>query len=205
MADTWTASSDQLPPPQYSVVRSESTVVRQSQGVASQRKFVPTRQRSVSQAASIVGKYKVAHAPNFDKSILGSGDFSIISGGTFYQENDQSAVNEKTIVNGPTAQASTASRKKPHYPENPFEKFKDFADLNGGVVDPAYSHFVIVYAKQNSTKPKNILEELQQIEQDEKLSKFKLKLKKTMNVKKLTLNSPTTTLSDYSDPLIAMN
>jgi hypothetical protein len=177
-------------PPEYSVVRSESTVVRQSQGVTSQQIFVPLRLRTVksNQAASIVGRYGVGHAVNFDKSILGSGDFSIISGGTFYPENDQKNI----IVNGPTAQASTSTRKQPFIPENPFINFKDFADLtpSQAAAESASSHIIVT----SDDYPKNILEQLELHDmenENEKESKFKLKLKKTMK-KKFNFNNIST-------------
>jgi hypothetical protein len=263
---------DELPPPQYSVVKSESRVVRQysttprlhhqsqqphgfrpsystisrvehyepevvvsptsydAQNPApAEQNFFPSFFRTQplsglfrpqkpvqqpSQAASIVGRYSVGRAVNFDQSILGSGDFSVVRGGTFYPEGERSFRVKgdddfvATFLNGhgrPSAQASTAPRKEPYYPENPFENFKDFADINAGA-DPAFSHFVVVYANKNSTKPhpkpaspKNIFEQLQlldlekekekqeEISEDKKLmklSKFKSKLAKTKKVVK---------------------
>lgn len=284
-SDMW-MEPDELPPPQYSVVKSESRVVRQfsptpqfqhqqhqpqhhqqphgfrptystisrvehyePQVVISSRSYdaqnpAPAEQnffpsffrtqpfttlfrppKSVtppSQAASIVGRYSVGRSVNqnqFDQSILGSGDFSVVRGGTFYPEDERTfrVKGEDEFVasflNGhgrPSAQAST-QRKEPYYPENPFENFKDFADINAGN-DPAFSHFVVVYANKNSTKPhpkpkspKNIFEQLQLLDQEKeeekkdqevsekdsenekqlmKLSKYKSKLAKTKKVVK---------------------
>jgi hypothetical protein len=158
-------------------VRSESTVVRQTQGVSNQRKIPSLRSAKLRQAASIVGRYSVEHAVNYDKSILGSGDFSLVRGGTFYPENDQQSIKDKN--NAAISQASTSTRKKPYFPKNPFKNFKDFADLNAA----AFSHHTIV-----AFQPRNILEELQQLDEErkeKKSSKFKSKL--------------------MIDPLIAMN
>lgn len=132
-------------------------------------------QGPVNSAASIAGRYSSGRAHNFDHSILGSGDFSVIRGGTFYPEGER-PFNLKSsdgflssFLNGhgrPNAQPLTAP-KQSYYPEDPFENFKDFADINAGN-DPAFSHFIVVYANKNSSlphpshpSPKNIFEQLQ--------------------------------------------
>jgi hypothetical protein len=219
-------------PPQYSVVRSESTVARQSQGVASaaaaefasptsrQHDFAPKFYRpqqssnANQQAAAIAGRYNNVRTVRNDESILGSGDFLLIRGGTFDSSNGGSLLGNGF---GREAQASKASRKEPHYPANPFENFKDFADIAG---DPAYSHFVIVYDNgESSTRqpkirkaPKNIFEKLQLIDQENeeisKLSKGKLKLAKTKFVGKKKYGSKYESKSivdSYDDPLMAVN
>ena len=223
---------DELPPPEYSVVRSESRVVRQysstpqnrehnggfrpipnppnyssisrvehfepevitssvfdSQSpVTAEQNFFPSffrqlpsspnsrpYQSAPNSAASIAGRYTAGRSQNFDHSILGSGNFAVIRGGTFYPEGEKSFRLKgsddifTSFLNGhgrPNAQPLKAV-KEPYYPEDPFENFKDFADLNAGS-DPAFSHFVVVYANKNSTKPhpsypspKNIFEQLQ--------------------------------------------
>lgn len=135
-------------------------------------------------AASIAGRYSAGRAHNFDESILGSGDFAVLRGGTFFPEGERNfrVQNDdfySTLLNGhgrPNAQPLTAT-KKPYYPEDPFENFKDFADLNAGS-DPAFSHFVVVYANKNSTKPhpshpspKNIFEQLQLLDLEKEQEK----------------------------------
>lgn len=265
---------DELPPPQYSVVRSESRVVRQYSSTphreenggfrpihnppnyssisriehsepevvagdaenpsTAEQNFFPSYfrnpplsshsrpyQSSPNSAASIAGRYSAGRSQNFDQSILGSGDFAVVRGGTFYPEGERSFTLKgnddffASFLNGhgrPNAQPLTTS-KQPHYPEDPFRNFKDFADINAGS-DPAFSHFIVVYANKNSTQPhpshpspKNIFEQLQLLdlekeneknqepeeiskspESNEKklmrLSKFKSKLAKTKVVKK---------------------
>lgn len=265
---------DELPPPQYSVVKSESRVVRQyspqqpqihggfrpmyssisrvehlepevvvsshENPTTAEQNFFPSFFRSPPvnahsrpyqtatspnvAAASIAGRYTAGRSQNFDRSILGSGDFQVLRGGTFYPEGERSFKIKGTdeflasFLNGhgrPNAQAQTSS-KEAYYPEDPFENFKDFADLsniNAGS-DPAFSHFVVVYANKNSTQPhpshpspKNIFEQLQLLDLEKekekssttteqpsekavydkklmKLSKFKTKLAKTKVVKK---------------------
>lgn len=276
-SDMW-MEPDEIPPPEYSVVRSESRVVRQYSSTpqhreynggfkpipnppnyssisrierfdpevittsifdgqnptAAEQNFFPSyfRDSPVSShsrpyqtvpnsAASIAGRYSAGRAQNFDHSILGSGNFAVIRGGTFYPEGEKpfglkSSEDFSSFLNGhgrPNAQPLKAVRQ-PYYPEDPFENFKDFADLNVGS-DPAFSHFVVVYANKNSTKPhpfhpspKNIFEQLQLLDLEKereenqqsestetsekendpkklmKLSKFKSKLSKTKVVKK---------------------
>lgn len=205
--------ADELPPPEYSVVRSESRVVRtysnspssssdasisrvehyepevvvsSSQSdpqnpTAAEQKFFPSYLSAIplgrplkivpsSVAASIAGRY----GRGFDPSILGSGDFSVLEGGTFYPD-EESQYHKKTTYDTffknshgskPYAEPLTA-KKDGNYPEDPFEHFKDFADINSGS-DAAFSHFMVIYANKNSTKPhpshpspKNIFEQLQ--------------------------------------------
>lgn len=133
--------------------------------------------QSNTNAASIAGRYSAGRAQNFDQSILGSGDFAVIRGGTFYPEGeDRNAYRFKDsdeffsgggfFKNGhgrPNAQ--TLKAKKPYFPEDPFEHFTDFADINAGS-DAAFSNVMVIYANKNSTKPhhaspKNIFEQLQ--------------------------------------------
>lgn len=240
-SDMW-MEPDELPPPQYSVVRSESRVVRQystspqyreqrggfrpihappsystisrsehsapapidspsyeaQNPSTAEQNFFPSffrnppssghsRPFQVAQpnsAASIAGRYSAGRSQNFDQSILGSGDFSVLRGGTFFPEGSRSfrGKNEdflSSLLNGhgrPNAQPLTAT-KKPYYPEDPFENFKDFADINAGN-DPAFSHFIVVYANKNSTKPhpshpspKNIFEQLQLLDREKEQEK----------------------------------
>jgi hypothetical protein len=293
---------DELPPPQYSVVRSESRVVpinrqfiatptRFSGGFvpmisprssyasvsrvenyeprvvarsesynpnqeAAEQNFFPAffrttqttanshsrpyKTSSSSNAASIVGRYSASgRAQNFDQSILGSGDFAVIRGGTFYPDEDKNSQRYSSdeffsgfYNNGhgrPSAQ-SLKTKKPAYYPEDPFEHFTDFADINTGN-DGAFSHYSVIYANKNTTKtsphpsPKNIFEQLQllDLEKEEenkkkkesvkeivedkklkKLSKFKTKLAKAKVVKKYKKNlGPKAIDTDYIDPLIA--
>ena len=258
--------ADELPPPEYSVVRSESRVVRQYSSspsqdrpkvdtsvsrvehfepqvvisssssdplnpTAAEQNFFPSFlanipsirpfQISTSLAASIANRYNPPGrlGGGFDQSILGSGDFTVMRGGTFYPDEDGDSKRYQTksdeffepnFDGKPVAEALTA-KKEPYYPEDPFEHFKDFADMTAGS-DPAFSHFVVIYANKNSTKPhpshpspKNIFEQLQMIDKEKlrekeeteektdekisdkklmKLSKYKTKLSKTKIVKK---------------------
>lgn len=154
----------------------------------------------------------------FDQSILGSGDFTVIRGGTFYPDIDDAPSNDYYGSGTTTYYDSNTGRpfalplerpQQPHYSDDPFANFKDFADINAGV-DTDFSHFVVVYANRNETnvhhEPKNILELLEQQEKDDddvgnskqvmndvisiktpdglKLSKFKTKLFSTKKLSK---------------------
>lgn len=152
-----------------------------------------------------------------EDSILGSGHFTIMKGGRFYtedEERDQDYYEEFYNANSgrPVAQPLA---KKTQNPDDPFANFKDFADITAGV-DTDFSHIVAVYANKNSTKhePRNILEQLEMIDQEKYeteanesiksaiLSKFKTKLHSTKVEKEYkkfkVLKNP-----DYVDPLEA--
>lgn len=147
---------------------------------------------------------------SYDQTILGSGDFGVIRGGTFYQDDDPPVrssyesdeyYNYFNTNNGHGRPHSTAAFvPKPYssqYGDEQFANFRDFADINTPN-DPAYSQFVVVYANKNSTEahpnPKNIFEQLQLLDKevvDEQraqkkspLSKFKKKLASTKLEKK---------------------
>lgn len=138
----------------------------------------------------------------FDESILGSGDFTVMSGGTFYPDGETkrrpsydffgsgSSFHDSTDHSRPFALPLESSQP----PDDPFADFKDFADITAGI-DADFSHHEAVYINTNGTKlkhePRNILEQLQMIDKekreraevstaqpikDTKLSKFKRKL-----------------------------
>lgn len=161
---------------------------------------------------------------SIDQSILGSGDFGVIRGGTFYQDNDPPARATHALDNNNDylsfynnnnghGRPHTAPYTKNYYPEEQFANFRDFADINTPT-DPAYSQFVVVYANKNSTaphpNPKNIFEQLQLIEREGEqkkttVSKFKKKLTKTKLEKKYKKKlGPKESNGDY-EPLLALS
>lgn len=113
------------------------------------------------------------------QDLLGSGNFGVIKGGTFYNENDREQ-GEQTAYsdfsdyfhNGhgrPSFYGGGRPNPKPHQHEQ-FANFKDFADINTPT-DRQYSQYVVVYVNKNGTeeptppkkpmhKPKNIIESL---------------------------------------------
>lgn len=120
-----------------------------------------------------------------DKSILGSGDFSVLSGGTFYQPGDQSRPTSHDYYGSGSSFYDSADSSRPfalplessHSSGDPFASFKDFADITAGI-DSDFSHLVAVYAQRsNSTEPetkhepKNIFEQLEMIDEEKRNEK----------------------------------
>lgn len=157
-----------------------------------------------------------------DQSILGSGDFGVIRGGTFYQANDPPARSVHALDsndylsffnNNGHGRPHTAPYTKNLYSDDQFANFRDFADINTPT-DPAYSQFVVVYANKNSTaphpNPKNIFEQLQLLDRDgehkkNSISKFKKKLANTKLEKKYKKKlGPKEKMGDF-EPLLALS
>lgn len=116
------------------------------------------------------------------EGILGSGNFGVLKGGTFYNDNDGSSSNyadyNPFYQNGHGRPDYYFGDNPPPQQHEQFANFRDFADIN----TPSYSHFVIVYANKNSTQqprddkeknrhnviihPKNIIEHLEMLEME---------------------------------------
>jgi hypothetical protein len=143
----------------------------------------------------------------FDQAILGSGNFGVIRGGTFYQDNDPAPAALRgggsehhndyysfyNKNNGHGRPQSAPHTQKQHYGgEDQFANFRDFADINTPN-DPAYSEFVVVYANKNSTatnnalykNPKNIFEQLELLDR-EKEEEARLSSKQSKKTKKIS-------------------
>ncbi|XP_017088045.3 uncharacterized protein [Drosophila bipectinata] len=142
---------------------------------------------------------------NFDASILGSGDFGVLRGGTFYPEEEMPYHPEDNSdyiygdANNGHGRPSEGFIQKYTYPEEQFANFRDFADINTPA-DSAFSQFVVVYAAKNATAPhshphpKNIFEQLELLDREKEKeqelakskasSKAKTKLAKTKLQKK---------------------
>lgn len=150
----------------------------------------------------------IPKASSFDTSILGSGDFGVLRGGTFYQDSDPTffrsseSSNEYSYFNknGHGRPQAAAYVQKYTYPEDQFANFRDFADINTPN-EPAFSHYVVVYTNRNGTattvveqeeqqeqkyEPKNILDQLRLLDEEKATttekstkSKSKAKLKRT--------------------------
>lgn len=152
-----------------------------------------------------------ASAPLVDASasILGSGNFGIIKGGTFFAQNDEddfesgdgfsSYYNNNNGHGRPSLGVGYIANPRPNHNQEQFANFRDFADINTPA-NTAYSHYVVVYANKNSTadevseetrkvtyEPKNIIETLALLDNTDseeappppKLSKSKTKLEST--------------------------
>ncbi|XP_015174671.1 PREDICTED: uncharacterized protein LOC107065463 [Polistes dominula] len=136
------------------------------------------RDRGVYQTASASSK-EVQHP------LLGSGNFGVIRGGTYYpedKENEEYAV-EDTLYN-PYYHGATG-RARANYYRNPkpqpvrggdfFANFRDFADITAPPKS-SFSHLSVVYANKNGsstgriTEPRNIIETLRMLEEEEQRS-----------------------------------
>ncbi|XP_011158041.2 uncharacterized protein LOC105194680 [Solenopsis invicta] len=113
------------------------------------------------------------------QSILGSGNFGVIRGGTYYpeeKENDEYSVDE-SLYN-----PYYHGRGRAQYYRNPkpqpirggdfFANFRDFADITAPPKS-SFSHLSVVYANKNGsstgrvTEPRNIIETLRMLEEEE--------------------------------------
>ncbi|KAJ8976365.1 hypothetical protein NQ317_016534, partial [Molorchus minor] len=135
-----------------------------------------------SSSSSSSSSAPAAPAAPTHEDILGSGNFGVIRGGTFFNDNDgeQSSYGDFSSYfhNGhgrPSFSFGRPSNPKPHKHEQ-FANFKDFADIN--TPERQYSQYVVVYVNKNETeqaqtvtegtrpsekpvhKPKNIIESL---------------------------------------------
>lgn len=163
-----------------------------------------------------------------DQSLLGSGDFGVLKGGTFYQDNEQHpgrAYGDFYGGNGHQRPFASPLVQKFRYPSDssdPFSNFRDFADINVSNDAGQYSELYVVYANKNTTKPvsdvhkkenriRNIKDQLDLIDDEQnalKLSKRKLKLKKSkkQEIKSTTTQIPSTAKTDLeNDFMLALS
>lgn len=208
--------------------------IDESQSHAAQNYFGPSFYRNTPPlghsrpyfASHEAGGGRVGVGRSFDQSILGSGDFGVIRGGTFYQEDDpppRSSYESNEYLgfynnNGHGRPHDTPFAPKSFYPNEQFANFRDFADINTPT-DPAYSQFVVVYANKNSTdshpNPKNIFEQLELLDKEKKeelrkvkkdgLSKFKKKLASTKLEKKYKKKAVPKENASEIEPLLALS
>ncbi|KAJ8896450.1 hypothetical protein PR048_001794 [Dryococelus australis] len=128
-----------------------------------------------------------------NKGLLGSGNFGVIRGGTFYDESDRAEASEfggnvyNPYYNGhgrPSFYGGASSNTKPQQSNDFFANFRDFADINTPTKS-SFSEFYVVYVNKNAsrhdvdlgdgeermvvagaTKPKNIIEQLTMLDQE---------------------------------------
>lgn len=161
--------------------------------------------------------------------LLGSGNFGVIPGGTFYPDNDERASSsnfgefDSYYHNGhgrPSFYFDKPAGSK-QFKQQQFANFKDFADINvpnGG----QYSQYVTVYVNKNASegakiensdkkfRPKNIFESLALLDlessttsepaPEKKLSKSKRKLSKLLPEKKWLVKKTSNTGSAKEMP-----
>ncbi|CAH0553242.1 unnamed protein product [Brassicogethes aeneus] len=176
--------------------------------------------------------FRQASAAPDDYGILGSGNFGVIKGGTFYNDNDRDASSNYDDFNSyfhnghgrPSYHYGGVPNPRPYQHEQ-FDNFKDFADINTPNEKRDYSHYVVVYINQNETredngnadkpKPKNIIESLELLDKEaiheqqdhEEIPKIKLSLSKRKLSKLLPekkVRSKKISAKDY-DPLVALS
>nr|XP_012222482.1 PREDICTED: uncharacterized protein LOC105672253 isoform X1 [Linepithema humile]XP_012222483.1 PREDICTED: uncharacterized protein LOC105672253 isoform X1 [Linepithema humile] len=143
---------------------------------AEQQRYRPNRFLNYFQRDR--GNYQAA-ATKEQESLLGSGNFGVIRGGTYYpenKENDEYSVDE-SLYN------PYYSRARAQYYRNPkpqpirsgdfFANFRDFADITAPPKS-SFSHLSVVYANKNGsstgriTEPRNIIETLRMLEEEER-------------------------------------
>lgn len=135
------------------------------------------RERSAYQPVASSSTVKNTQHP-----LLGSGNFGVIRGGTYYpeeKENDEYSVVE-TLYN-PYYNNGNNARGRSNYYKNPkpqpirggdfFANFRDFADITAPPKS-SFSHLSVVYANRNGTQrhanePRNIIETLKMLEDQE--------------------------------------
>lgn len=206
----------------------------QQEGAYSQRAVSPFQQQlSYDTYRGGGGGGFTPNAAASSYGLLGSGNFGVIRGGTFFSDNDGESSNFEQQFspyyhNGhgrPSAYFGGVPNPRPQQHEQ-FANFRDFADIN----TPSYSQYVVVYANKNSSKhddqsdkrikgPKNIIEQLAMLDLEvttttteaptKKLSKSKRKLALLLPEKKLKRKQleKTTTSStiDLHEPLLALS
>lgn len=132
------------------------------------------RDRNGYQPSGVTGGKDVHHP------LLGSGNFGVIRGGTYYpeeKENDEYSVDD-TLYN---PYYHGGNRGRANYFRNPkpqpirggdfFANFRDFADITAPPKS-SFSHLSVVYANKNATgtrlgqEPRNIIETLRMLEEE---------------------------------------
>ncbi|XP_044258406.1 uncharacterized protein LOC123007272 [Tribolium madens] len=158
------------------------------------------------------------------RGLLGSGNFGVIRGGTFYDKDSESGHYERDyspfFKNGHGRPSyHGVPNPRPHQHQQ-FENFRDFADIN--TPNSAYSQYVVVYVNKNATKhheevkkPKNIIESLALLDSEvtteipvKKLSKSKAKLAKLLPEKKYKLKKipkESKASRELHEPLLALS
>ncbi|XP_003251792.1 uncharacterized protein LOC100577847 isoform X1 [Apis mellifera] len=133
------------------------------------------RDRNGYQTSAVTVGGKDVHHP-----LLGSGNFGVIRGGTYYpeeKENDEYSVDD-TLYN---PYYHGGNRGRANYYRNPkpqpvrggdfFANFRDFADITAPPKS-SFSHLSVVYANKNATgtrlgqEPRNIIETLRMLEEE---------------------------------------
>jgi hypothetical protein len=165
------------------------------------------------------------------RGLLGSGNFGVIRGGTFYDKDAEASNYDRDYSpyfrngHGRPSYHNGVPNPRPYQHEQ-FENFRDFADINTPS-NTAYSEYVVVYVNKNATKhkeedlklkkrPKNIIESLALLDVEttttevpqKKLSKSKAKLAKLLPEKKYKLKKSRKEIKasrELHEPLLALS
>ncbi|XP_014206783.1 uncharacterized protein LOC106638222 [Copidosoma floridanum] len=150
-----------------------------------QQRYRPSRflgyfQRDSRPYAVAASSAKEGHQP----AILGSGNFGVIRGGTYYPEDKETDEYGLEDAPGYGPFYHGAGRARPSYYKNPkpqpvhggdfFANFRDFADITAPPKS-SFSHLSVVYANKNGSsagrapvdQPRNIIETLRMLEEEE--------------------------------------
>ncbi|KOC70509.1 hypothetical protein WH47_00654 [Habropoda laboriosa] len=149
-----------------------------------QQRYRPNRflgyfQRDRNGYQTAAANTKDVHHP-----LLGSGNFGVIRGGTYYpedKETDEYSMDDSLY----NPYYHGGNRGRANYFRNPkpqpirggdfFANFRDFADITAPPKS-SFSHLSVVYANKNGsttgriTEPRNIIETLRMLEQEEQMS-----------------------------------
>ncbi|CAD6238044.1 GSCOCG00008369001-RA-CDS [Cotesia congregata] len=117
--------------------------------------------------------------------LLGSGNFGVIRGGTYYSEEKDEEYNGDESLYNPYYSSNHANRGRSNHYRNPkpqpvrpgdfFSNFRDFADITAPPKS-SFSHLSVVYTNRNGTKsaavggatePRNIIETLRMLEEQD--------------------------------------
>ncbi|KAK9509210.1 hypothetical protein O3M35_006573 [Rhynocoris fuscipes] len=153
-------------------------------------------------------------SPDDSERVLGSGNFGVIRGGTYYSGSND----EIPFIRGPNSHSRPYRRPNPlpqyRHGGDFFAGFKDFADITTPA-KPSYSQIYVVYANRNSTKendnivgrPKNIRELLEADSEEITKSKSKKKLNQYKEkTAALEASKKYRGLSkDFGEPLLALS
>ncbi|KAK6638742.1 hypothetical protein RUM43_007010 [Polyplax serrata] len=148
---------------------------------------------------------------NFDddaisNNILGSGNFGILRGGTYYnEEDDYGLFNSHYSNNGHGRPYYSNPRPQKYTNGDFFSNFRDFAEINTPT-KTSYSQYIVVYVNKNATKsndeseltaasvpssviakPKNIFEQLSLLDQADDESHEAEEKKTSLHKRKLAL------------------
>lgn len=201
---------------------------QQQEGAYSHRPQGSYQQRFDYDTAKYTGyKDEPSESSSENLDILGSGNFGVIKGGTFYPGNEAAESSNYEEEYSPYYQNGHGRPSSFYYNQNPrpyqheqFANFRDFADIN----TPSYSQYIVVYANKNGTsetptpkkRPNNIFESLAQLDmsdeneetttvQPKKLSKFKRKLALLLKEKKVKTKTEGKSQGDNAEPLLALS